>query len=131
MLTREKDIQAYIAQGVSVRQMCEELAVKYNVLPRSIYNQYLQIVSEIKKSVLEGREELRAQLMARNDYIYAKALAANNLKTALDATTAQAKLAGLSDKAEAETKRPEIITIKERGATTGLELVKEAANAEE
>ena len=131
MILREKDIQALIAQGVAVTVMCDELAVKYNVQSRSIYNQYLAIISDIKKSVVEGRDELRAQLMARNDYIYKQALTTGNLKTALDATTAQAKLAGLNELKDQTVTKPTIITLKERGTAAELTIVKEAINSEE
>jgi hypothetical protein len=130
MLDREKDIQEAMAQGVPVRRMCDDLAVKHGVQSRSIYNQYLQMVKEIKQSVLEGREELRANLMARNDYIYVESLKAKNLKLALEATTAQAKLAGLGEKTEAGSTKPEIITVRERGPTP-LTIVQDVVNGEE
>lgn len=121
MIERERDIQTLIAEGRTSTQIKQELAIKYNVNEKTIYNQYLQILGEIKKQVAEGREDLRATLMARNDYIYIEAIKNKNYKTALDATSAQAKLAGLAEKTEVVDKKPEFIKIYERGAETPVQ----------
>lgn len=70
--------------------------------------------------VEEGREELRANLIARQDLIYKKSMEEGKYKTALDSTVAQAKMGGLFEKADAASKQPEVITVKEADFSQGL-----------
>jgi len=129
MYQRELDIQALMAEGLTSKQICEELGKKWKVAPRTIRYQYEQLIQTLEAEVLEGRAELRAKLMARNDLIYKKSMQDGKYKTALDANMAQSKLAGIGEKTEEAPKRPEMITIKERGKTD-ISLVKDAAGDE-
>ncbi len=108
-------IQALMGEGDSRKQICEKIAKQYKISPRTAERQYDQIVKALELIVEEGRAELRAKLMTRNDLIYKKSLQEGKFKTALDANMAQAKLGGLGEKAESTPTRPEIITIRERG----------------
>jgi hypothetical protein len=129
MYERELDIQSLMAEGLTSKEICEQLGKKWKVAPRTIRHQYEQLVQALEKEVEEGRAELRAKLMARNDLIYKKSMQEGKFKTALDANIAQSKLGGLGEKAEQAPQRPEMITIKERGKAD-ISLVKGAASDE-
>lgn len=130
MYNRERDIQKCMAEGKTRKETCRVLAEKWKVSAYSIEHQYDKLVQDLEQVVEAGRAELRAKLMARNDDIYIKSMAEAKYKTALDANTAQAKLAGLltEGKVEAE-KPPQLITITQREYTSPT-LVKDAAGDE-
>jgi len=119
-----------MAEGKTRKETCRVLAEKWKVSAYSIEHQYDKLVQDLEQVVEAGRAELRAKLMARNDDIYIKSMAEAKYKTALDANTAQAKLAGLltEGKVEAE-KPPQLITITQREYTSPT-LVKDAAGDE-
>lgn len=123
MYEREIDIQRMMAEGRSRRDICDTLGKKYGVSGRTIETQYYRIIAAMQATVEENRAELRGILMARNDYIYRLALQEGRHKTALDAVAAQAKLVGLYETEQKETKRPEIIEVGERDYSKPLQVV--------
>jgi len=114
MYRREIAINEMIAEGDSKNKMCEELSIRFSVSPRSIENQYYQILKTIQTMVDENRAELRSKLMLRNDEIYKKAMTKRQFKTALDANAAQAKLGGLYDGKDSDSIQVPEIIIEER-----------------
>jgi hypothetical protein len=130
MYIREIEIQAMMAEGFTMSQICDSLAPRYKVSPRTIENQYYALVNAMRKLVEEGRAELRAKLMAQNDLIYKKSLTEKKYKVALDATTAQAKLAGLYEPGQQETAPPDVIEVEQRDFSTRPVLVGERAENE-
>jgi hypothetical protein len=130
LIRREKRIQALMAEGADRTTILNTVAKEEKVSPRTIEEQYYEIVSEIEKLVKENRSELRAQLMARQEKIFKQAMSEGMYKTALDATVAQAKLAGLNDVITEAPKRPEVITIKERDFSSTLTVVPKKAENE-
>lgn len=130
MYLRELDIQRLIGEGHDRKFICETLAEKWEVSPRTIESQYYQIIDDLGKTVEDGRAELRSKLMARAEFIFKQALADKKYKTALDASVVQAKLGGLYDTKHVEdNKMPEIITVSERDYS-GPRLVGESAENE-
>jgi len=123
MYLREVDIQNLMAQGMSKDTLCEELANKWRVSPRTIETQYYHLVNAMEAMVTEGRRELRASLMARNDMIFREAVRTKKFKTALDANTAQARLGGLFEPGAQENKVPEVIEVAERDFSSKPKLV--------
>lgn len=103
--------------------MLRTIATEFGVSERSIRKQYEQIVTDMQALVKEQRHELRAQLMARQEGIFQKAIEKGNLKTALEATRDQAKLAGLFDTEIEPAKRPDAIVFKEKDFSTPLAVV--------
>lgn len=107
LLDREALIVSLIANGVEKKAIFEEVATKYDLSPRSVERQYYYIIGEMAKEAEAARTELRGTLMARYDLIYKKALADDNLKSALDACNSQAKVGGLLER-KTEDKGPEL-----------------------
>ncbi len=130
MIRREKAIQEMMSQGIDRTTICETLAAKEKVSAKSIERQYYQIVGAMERLVTENRSELRANLMARQEAIFKKSMEDAKYKTALDATVAQAKLGGLNETVSEETKRPEVITMREKDFSGSLEVVKPKAENE-
>jgi len=85
--------------------------------------QYYSLINAMASVVDEGRAELRAKLMARNDHIYRQSLSEGKYKTALDANTAQAKLGGLHEVVNKEQKMPDVINVGERDYSKPLKAV--------
>jgi AraC-like DNA-binding protein len=131
MIQREQMIQELMSKGMERNLMLRTVASAFHVSERSIRKQYEAIVSEIQTMVKDQRHELRAQLMARQEGIFQKAIEKGNLKTALEATRDQAKLAGLFEAEIAETKRPEAIIFKEKDFSTPLSVVPQKAASDE
>ena len=123
MLRREKLIIDLMGRGTAPKEIWEEVARLEKVSPRTIETQYYQILKEMKKSVSEDRDELRAQLMTQQSQIFNKALEAGALKTALDATQAKAKLAGLYEVEASKDELPKAILVKEKDFSQKLEVV--------
>lgn len=123
MYERELEIQRMMAEGRSKVDICDIMAKKYGVSGRTVEAQYYRIVKGIQQTVEEGRAEIRATLMARNDHIYRLSLAEGKHKTALDAIQAQAKLAGLYEAEKIETKRPDIIEVESADYSKPLEVI--------
>ena len=119
-----------MSRGISMSEICEIMAEKWSVSPRTIENQYYQIVAGMKRLVEEGRAELRAKLMTQNDLVYKKSLEEGKYKVALDATMAQARLGGLFEGITEEVEMPSVIEIDERDFSTGPRLVGETAENE-
>lgn len=114
MYERELKIQEMMAEGVPRETICKVIGKTYNISPRSVETQYYHIVNAMEHLATEGRAELRANLMARNDSLFKKAVADEKYKTALDINVVQAKLGGLFTEKEAQAKQPEVIEIGER-----------------
>lgn len=123
MLQREQLIQKLMAEGVERNTMLKIVAREFKVSERSIRKQYELIVSDIQKMFKEQRGELRANLMARQEGIFQECIKKGNLKTALEATRDQAKLAGLFETEAEEVKRPDAIIFKEKDFSTPLAVV--------
>ena len=110
MYQRELEIQELMAEGKTRDQICEICAERWKVAPRTVETQYYKLVTEMEKLVIESREELRATLMTRNDYIYQRSMKTGKHKTALDANMANAKIGGLfNEKAEMQKESKKII----------------------
>lgn len=103
-----------INEGYSKDFIVEAVSSQFNCTPRSIYDQYRNILNSMISLASEDREQLRATLMLRNDEIYRKAVTERKFKTALDANLAQAKLGGLFNETAEKSKQPEFIEITER-----------------
>lgn len=114
MYMREMELQEMIAEGKSRTEIMEECSKRWNVSPRTVENTYYKLVNAMQELVDAGREELRAKLMARNDYIYQRSLKTGKYKTALDANLAQAKIGGLFNEKEQKQVETKKIVIKER-----------------
>jgi len=114
MYMREMEIHEMLAEGKTRDQIFEDCSVHWKVSPRTVETQYYKIVNAIEAIVLEGREQLRAELMIKNDYLYAKAMKNGKLKTALDINMAQAKIGGLFDDKKVEKSKSKEIKIGER-----------------
>lgn len=123
MLRREKLIQKLMADGIDRSTIFNTVASQEGISELTVRKQYYQIVDELQKLVKEQRHELRANLMARQESIYQKAMAKDNLKTALEATNAQAKLGGLYEAEMDSPKRPEAIIFKEKDFSNTLQVV--------
>lgn len=130
MIRREKAIQKLMAEGADRNTILETVAAAEGITTRAVEKQYYQIIASMQELVKEQRHELRANLMARQEAIFQKAMAKDNLKTALEATNAQAKLGGLYDVAIEETKRPEAIIFKEKDFSNPLQVVPDKAENE-
>lgn len=114
MYERACDIREMISAGVPKETIWQEVAHKWKVAPATIESHYYKLISEMSAMVEEAKVELRAVLLARQEHIYQRSLQEGQYKTALAATEAQAKLAGLNEKKEAESRQPEMITVSER-----------------
>jgi hypothetical protein len=123
ILKREQRIIELMSEGKDRNQIFDIISREDKVSPRTVETQYYRVVSSMEKLVDEDRAELRAKLMARQEAIFTKALTAGALKTALEATVAQAKLAGLNEKIEKTPERPKMITLKEQDFSGKLEAV--------
>lgn len=130
MVRRERLIQELMSQGLDRNTIFRTVAEKENIAESSVCRQYYAIVSDMQKLVKDQRDELRANLMARQDAIYQRAISANNLKTALDATSAQAKLGGLYESEISSPKQPEAIIFKEKDFSNPLQVVPKKAENE-
>lgn len=130
MILREVRIQELMADGCGRDQIVEAIAKEFDVSPRGAQDQYYRVISEVAKGVEENRAELRTHLMARNDKIYRKSMSEGKYKTALDANVAQAKLAGINETGEKETRTPEVITIKTTDMSKHVSLVGKKAENE-
>lgn len=126
MLEREKDIQKLMSEGARPGEIFQIMSEKYSVTPKAIEIQYYKIVNDMAARVKNNRDSVRADLMARNDEIFRKSMAEGKYKTALDANTAQAKLAGLHEGVMEKSKQPEFITLKEEDFS-GLQVVGDKA----
>lgn len=123
MINREKRIMELMANGADKTSLVEAVAKEFKIATRTVENQYQQVIKKMEKLVEEDRSELRANLMARQEAIYKRALETGALKVALDSTTAQAKLAGLNEKIEKSPERPKMITLKEKDFSGSLKAV--------
>jgi len=124
MIKREKRIQELMALGKDRQTILATVAQEENIMEKSVETQYYQIINELQKLVKENRYELRANLMARQEAIYQKAMEKNALKMALEATAAQAKLGGLYDADVVQDKKsPEVIVFKEKEFSKPLAVV--------
>ena len=128
MYLRELEIQEMMAEGKTRTQIYEECSKRWGVAEKTVESQYYKIVASMEALVLEGREELRTILMARNDLIFQRALKDNSLKVALDANMAQAKIGTLFEPKKDTVKSSKSIVIKEREPT--LELISDKAENE-
>jgi hypothetical protein len=129
MYLREIDVQESIAEGRSRKEIYEIFSKKWQVSEKSVEYVYYRVVDSMKELVNEGREELRAKLMARNDYIYERSVKTGKFKTALDANLAQAKIGGIFDEKESTPQESKKIVIKERD-TAPIKLVGDKAENE-
>jgi phosphoribosyl-dephospho-CoA transferase len=115
MIKRETRIQELMTSGMERNAMLRQVAAEFQVSERTIRKQYESVVRQMQALVKEQRHELRATLMARQEGIFQKAMEKANLKTALQATTEQAKLGGLYDPDVVNDKKtPEVIVFKEK-----------------
>lgn len=114
MYKRELDIQEMMALGEPLDTICEELSKKWNISPRTVEGQYYSIVNKMQEGLEERREELRAKLMTRSDYIYKKTLHQGNYKLAMDANRDLAKYGGILDGKEGKKIQVPEINIEER-----------------
>lgn len=123
IIAREERIQKLMSEGMDRNLMLRAVAKEFGVSEASIRRQYEKIVAEMQSLVKEQRHELRATLMARQEGIFQAAMGKGNLKTALEATRDQAKLAGLFESEIEQAKRPEAIIFKEKDFSTPLAVV--------
>lgn len=130
MYERELEIQALMAEGMPKDLICQEIGRKYKISQRTVETQYYQVVDSMKNLVDEGRAELRANLMARNDLLFKRSLAEGKYKTALDVNVAQAKIGGLFNDIKDEQKPPEVIEIGEQDFSGKPQLVPDIAENE-
>lgn len=130
MIRREKRIMDLMEEGADRNTIFETVAKEEKISPRTVETQYLHIVKKLDKLLDENRSELKANLMARQEAIYKKALKVGALKVALDSTTAQAKLGGLFENIETEKERPKTIVFKEKDMSGKLAVVPETGKVE-
>lgn len=131
MIARETRIQQLMTEGMDRGAMLRTVAAEFSVSERSVRKQYEQIVNSMQTLVKEQRHELRANLMARQEGIFQKAIQKGNLKTALEATRDQARLGGLFESEIDQVKRPEAIVFKEKDFSTPLAVVPTKAAVDE
>lgn len=130
MLRRERKIQELMAAGIDRNQIFQTIAIQERISEGTVKRQYYMIINELQQLAKEQRDELRASLMARQEAIYQKAMEKQNLKTALEATNAQAKLCGLYEPETLAAKQPEAIIFKEKDFSQPLQVVpKKAENS--
>lgn len=129
MYMREIELQEALAEGKTRTQIMEEFSERWDISPRSVENMYYKLVKQMEDLVIEGRAELRAKLMARNELIFQRALKQGQHKTALDANAAQAKLGGLFAEKENKKQDNKKIIITERD-TPPVQLVGDKAENE-
>lgn len=130
MIRRDKLIQQKMAEGLDRNTIFREIAKVEGVSEASIKRQYYMIIADLEKLVQTDKHELRATLMARQEAIYQEAIKGKNLKTALEATNAQAKLGGLYETEANAPKQPEAIIFKEKDFSTPLQVVPTKAENE-
>jgi uncharacterized protein YoaH (UPF0181 family) len=123
MIRREQRIQELMAQGVNRNNIVRIVADEEKITKPTVIKQYDQLLKDMQGLMQEQRGELRANLMARQEGIFQKAIEKGNLKTALEATNAQAKLAGLFEVEVDVPKRPETIIFKEKDFSKPLAVV--------
>lgn len=131
MIAREERIQRLMSEGMDRNLMFRTVATEFGVSERSVRKQYEQIVADMQTLVKDQRGELRANLMARQEGIFQAAMGKGNLKTALEATRDQAKLAGLFDAEIEQPKKREAIIFKEKDFSTPLTVVPAKAAGDE
>jgi len=128
MLEREEDIQESLREGKSIGTFGPELATKHRCSAGSIERQYRAIINYMKARQEEARDELKVQLMLRNDRLYEMALHSGNVKHAMDVNNLQAKIGGLyqPDKlAEGDKEKPPSFMFEERDNSVPLTVVPE------
>jgi hypothetical protein len=130
ILRREQLIHRLMSEGKPRTAIFSEVAKLENISEASVKRIYYQIVGELQKLVKEERHELRANLMARQEAIFQQAFNKGNLKTALEATSQQAKLAGLYEAQTEAPKRPEAIIFREQDFSKPLTVVPDKAENE-
>ena len=131
MLEREADIRKLLSEGTPRIDLCEQLARKYRVSPRTIEAQYYKIVAESATLLREKRDEIAVMLFEVKLSLLEEARKQRKTKTALDVAQSIGKMAGVYDQAQTETKTPEVIKIGVADYSGELEVVKDGTNGEE
>jgi len=113
MLLREIAINEYIAQGLKRKQVCNKVAARFNISPRTVERQYSKVLKQITEELSNSRENVRSELLTKIDAIYKYSMEEGKPKVALDACLAHAKLAKLDKESEAQDTRPKFINLTE------------------
>jgi len=122
MLQREKVILSRLAQGEAVADICRDLAIAYNCTDSAIRKQYENIMKNMQEESMVARETTKQMIDLRLDYAYKKSVETDNIKSMIDATKEKARLHGLYEKTESESKLPELIEFEEADFS-GVKLV--------
>lgn len=110
ILERRARIMDCIEQGMTSSEIFNRLSREEKVSPRTIERTYYQIIDEMAMIQNEHKNELRATILARQEYIYKRAVKNNNMNLALRCLGDIAKVGGLFDqKAKEETDLPKVI----------------------
>lgn len=112
MHDRENAIMDMIQEGRSFSDICETIAAKFEISPRTVERNYYAVVDALGSISNERKRDLRAILIARQDGIYKKAMSEGNYDLALKVTAQMAKTGGLFDTIkESEPSLPTVIEL--------------------
>lgn len=110
ILERRSRVISCIEQGMPSSEIFDSLSREEKVSPRTIERTYYQIIDEMAMIQNEHKNELRATILARQEYIYKRAIKNQNMNLALRCLNDIAKVGGLFEqKSKEEPDLPKVI----------------------
>jgi DNA-binding CsgD family transcriptional regulator len=122
MIQREKIILDRLGKGDGVSDICRDLSAAYNCSESAIRKQYENIMKAMAEKQAEAMESTRQMIDIRLDFAYRKAVETENIKNMIDAAKEKARLHGLYEKKEVESKLPNLIEFEEKDFS-GIKIV--------
>lgn len=129
LIMRREFVQDLMLKGHSPQEICSIVSEKYAIKKRVVTEDMQQVAKSWAVRAEESRPLTRNKYLDRLELIFNTALAAGNLKQALETQKEINKISGLYQETKAAETPPQFITLKPRGE--GLAVVPKASNDSE
>lgn len=127
LIKRREEVQSLILAGYMPTEITSIISEKYGIKKRVVSEDMREVAKAWEVKAEESKPLTRNKFLDRLEHMFQVALAAGNLKNALEIQKEINKISGLYQEAKAENTTPQFITLKSRDALT---VVPKASNDE-
>lgn len=128
LIMRREFVQDLMLKGHTQTEICTIVSEKYTIKKRVVLEDIREVTKSWALKADESKPLVRNKFLDRLELLFATALNAGNIKSALEIQKEINKISGLYQESKAESTPPQFITLKARDG--GLSVVPKASNDE-
>jgi hypothetical protein len=125
LIMRREFVQDLMLKGHTQTEISTIVSEKYGIKKRVVLEDIREVTKSWASKAEESRPLMKNKFLDRLELMFATALTAGNIKSALEIQKEINKISGLYQETQSETQAPQFITIKPRES---LSVVPKAAN---